>query len=41
MGIIHETILEVNINRLKSNFTYLKGKLKAKTKIIAVMKAYA
>jgi len=41
MGIIHETILEVNINRLKSNFNYLKSKLKAKTKIIAVMKAYA
>ncbi len=41
MEIIHETILEVNINRLKSNFNYLKGKLKDKTKIIAVMKAYA
>jgi len=41
MGIIHETILKVNINRLKSNFTYLKSKLKTKTKIIAVMKAYA
>ena len=41
MEIIHETILEININRLKSNFSYLKGKLKAKTKIIAVMKAYA
>ncbi len=41
MEIIHETILEININRLKSNFNYLKGKLKAKTKIIAVMKAYA
>ena len=41
MGIIHETILEVDINRLKSNFIYLKSKLKTKTKIIAVMKAYA
>ena len=41
MGIIHETILEVDINHLKSNFTYLKSKLKAKTKIIAVIKAYA
>ena len=41
MRIMHETILEININRLKSNFKYLKGKLKAKTKIIAVMKAYA
>ena len=41
MGIIHETILEVSINRLKSNFNYLKSKLKAKTKIIAVIKAYA
>ena len=41
METIHETILEVDINRLKSNFTYLKSKLKTKTKIIAVMKAYA
>ena len=41
MGIIHETILEININHLKGNFTYLKSKLKTKTKIIAVMKAYA
>jgi alanine racemase len=41
MEIIHETILEVDINRLKSNFIYLKSKLKTKTKIIAVMKAYA
>jgi alanine racemase len=41
MEIIHETILKVSINRLKSNFTYLKSKLKSRTKIIAVMKAYA
>ncbi len=41
MGITHETILEVNISHLKSNFTYLKSKLKTDTKIIAIVKAYA
>lgn len=37
----HETILEVNLNTLEDNFRYLKSKLNAKTKIIAVVKAYA
>ena len=41
MKIIHETILEVNLNKLANNFNYLKSKLKADTKIIAVVKAYA
>ena len=41
MEIIHESILEVNINQLKSNFLYLQSKLQEKTKIIAVIKAYA
>ena len=41
MKIIHETILEVNLNKLANNFNYLKSKLKSDTKIIAVVKAYA
>ena len=41
MEIIHETILEVSLNKLANNFNYLKGKLKPDTKIIAVVKAYA
>tara|TARA_B100000768_G_scaffold158958_1_gene157774 strand:+ start:506 stop:1585 length:1080 start_codon:yes stop_codon:yes gene_type:complete len=41
MTIIHETILEVNLNKIANNFNYLKSKLKPNTKIIAVVKAYA
>jgi alanine racemase len=41
MKIIHETILEVNLDKLTNNFNYLKSKLKPDTKIIAVVKAYA
>jgi len=41
MTIIHETILDVNLNKLSNNFNYLKSKLKPDTKIIAVVKAYA
>jgi len=41
MEIIHETILAVNLNKLADNFNYLKGKLHANTKIIAVVKAHA
>ena len=41
MKIIHETILEINLNKLANNFNYLKSKLHANTKIIAVVKAYA
>ena len=41
MKIIHETILEVDLNKLANNFNYLKSKLKQDTKIIAVVKAYA
>ena len=41
MKIIHETILEVNLDKLANNFNYLKSKLKPDTKIIAVVKAYA
>ena len=38
---IHETILEIDLNKLANNFNYLKSKLKPNTKIIAVVKAYA
>jgi len=41
MKIIHETILEVSLNKLEHNFNYLKSKLKPDIKIIAVVKAYA
>ena len=41
MKVIHETILQVNLNKLADNFNYLKSKLKTNTKIIAVVKAYA
>ena len=41
MKIIHETILEVNLDKLANNFNYLKSKLNPDTKIIAVVKAYA
>ena len=41
MEITHETILEINTGRLKSNLNYLKSKLAAHTKVIAVVKAYA
>jgi Alr-MurF fusion protein len=41
MRMIHETILEINLNKLANNFNYLKSKLKPDTKIIAVLKAYA
>jgi len=41
MEIIHETILEVDLNKLANNFNYFKSKLKPDTKIIAVVKAYA
>jgi len=37
----NETILEVNLNKLKQNFYYLKSKLHDNCKIIAVVKAYA
>ena len=41
MTIIHETILDVNLDKLANNFNYLKSKLNLDTKIIAVVKAYA
>lgn len=41
MEIRHETILEINTGCLESNLNYLKSKLAAHTKVIAVVKAYA
>ena len=41
MKVIHQTILEIDLNKLANNFNYLKSKLKPNTKIIAVVKAYA
>jgi len=41
MKIIHDTILEIDLNKLANNFNYLKSKLKPDTKIISVLKAYA
>ncbi len=41
MGKARETILEIDLNALKHNFKYLKSKLRPKTKILAVVKAFA
>ena len=41
MKVIHQTILEIDLNKLSNNFNYLKSKLNPNTKIIAVVKAYA
>ena len=37
----NETILHVDLNKLEKNFNYIKSKLNSKTKIIAVVKAFA
>ncbi len=36
-----ETTLEIDLNALKHNFEYIKSKLKAHTKVLAVVKAFA
>lgn len=36
-----ETVLEIDLNKLKHNYTFLKGLLKPETKFLAVVKAYA
>ncbi|EGV43191.1 alanine racemase [Bizionia argentinensis JUB59] len=38
---VHETVLEIDLNALKENFQYLKTRVKPKTKILAVVKAFA
>jgi len=35
-----ETVLEIDLNALKHNFEYIKSKIKKKTKILAVVKAF-
>ena len=39
--VVHDTVLEVCCKKLESNFRFLKSKAGSKTKIIAVVKAYA
>ncbi len=41
MSSANETILHVDLNKLKQNFNYLKNKLHPQTKIIGVVKAFA
>lgn len=36
-----ETVLEINLNHLEHNYTYLKGRLKSETKFLGVVKAFA
>ena len=38
---VTETVLEVNLNALKNNYTYLKSKISNNTLFMAVVKAYA
>ena len=41
MSDFHESLFEINLNYLKENIQFFKGRLKPKTKIIAVVKAHA
>lgn len=41
MAKAQETILEIDLNALAHNYTYLRSKLKPETKFMAVVKAYA
>ncbi len=41
MEILNETILHVDLNKLKDNFNFLKSRLRPNTKIIGVVKAFA
>lgn len=38
---VHETVLEIDLKALKHNFQYLKTRVQPKTKILAVVKAFA
>lgn len=40
MATFHETVLEINLNALAHNYKYLTSKLKPKTKVLAVVKAF-
>lgn len=39
--IAHETVLEVNLNALVDNFNYFRSKVRAETKIMSMVKAFA
>ncbi|MDC3388546.1 alanine racemase [Flavobacteriaceae bacterium] len=41
MAIAQETILEIDLGKLKHNFEFIKSKIKPKTKFLAVVKAFA
>jgi len=41
MPIAKETVLEIDLNALKHNYEFIKSKLNKKTKILAVVKAFA
>jgi alanine racemase len=41
MAIAQETILEIDLSKLKHNFEFIKRKIKPKTKFLAVVKAFA
>ena len=38
---VHETVLEINLNAMVHNLNYFKSKLKADTKIVAMVKAFS
>lgn len=39
--IVHETILEVNLNALINNFNYFRSKIRTETKVMCMVKAFA
>lgn len=41
MTTAQETVLEINLNKLKQNFEFIKSKTKSTTKFLAVVKAFA
>ena len=41
MNLAHETILHIDLGKLKSNLNYLRSQLSKKTEVIAVLKAHA
>ena len=41
MSKAQETVLEIDLNKLKHNFEFIKSKLQPRTKILAVVKAFA
>jgi len=41
MAKTQETVLEIDLNKLKHNFDFIKSRLKPKTKVLAVVKAFS